>query len=234
METSPGMDEEPSGVRIKKGTLRTRVRRLFSAKQLYESLQPLYFLTFWHGLTPFFIKNDSQGQKKLHHSVFGYLNAVAHIVIYTIFYVITLLNNCESVAGYFFRTSITYVADLMQIMCSFIGVTVIYLAAILPKHHLQKSLETIQFMDDQLKEVGIKIMYSKILRFSCILLGTITIVNLLYTMGCFMLLNSAQVGPSIALHITFVLQHTVISLAITLFCCISRTLQLRLAMMQKV
>lgn len=219
---------------IKKSSIKARLRRIFSANGVYECIQPLFFLLYWHGLTPFYIKMDASGVRQLRHSFWGYLNVVVHLVVYSVCYTLTLLNNCETVAGYFFRSRVTYFGDFLQILNGFIGVTVIYLTAIIPKYYVQHSLHIMHVTDEQLKGVGVRIMYSKVLRFAYIYMSTLISVNLLYTIGSFQLLKNSNEHPSASLHVTFVMQHTVVQCAIVMFSCFTKMLTMRLNMLHKV
>lgn len=214
--------------------IRSRIRRFFSAKRLYECLQPLLFFTYWHGLTPFYVTSHTNGVKYLKLSIWGYINVGIHIVVYSICYIVTLTNDCETVAGYFFRSRISHFGDFLQILSGFIGVTVIYLTAIIPKHYVQKSLTIMHTMDERLQGVGIKIMYSKVLRFSYIYILFMVIVNLGYTILSLQLLKSANVQPSASLHVTFVLQHTVVVFELALYSCFTKMIEMRLNMMHSV
>jgi len=93
-----------------------------------------------------------------------------HIALFVFAYSLTIYNNCESVASYFFRSRITYFGDMMQIVSGFVGVTVIYLTAFVPNHRLERCLQKFHTMDVQLQTMGIKIMYSKVLRYSYMVL----------------------------------------------------------------
>ncbi|KAM8716246.1 hypothetical protein ACLKA7_003174 [Drosophila subpalustris] len=214
--------------------LRRRWRRLLSAKQLYEALRPLFFVTHLYGLTSFYIcRNNETGQKEIKKSWFSWINGILHIVLYGVSYIITIFNNCESVASYFFRSRITYLGDMLQITSGLIGVTVIYLTAILPKHRLEECLQKFHTMDLQLHSVGIKIMYSKVLRFSYAIMISMLFVNFSFSWGTFGLLHSSDVSPSLALHFTFMIQHTVIAIAVTMFACCTYLVEMRLVMVNK-
>lgn len=215
-------------------SLQKWARGFFTANQLYECFQPLFFVTYFQGLTPFYISQSTEGIKRLRHSFFGYLNALVHIVLYAVCYGVTLLNNCESVVGYFFRTRVSYVGDFMQVLSGFIGVTVIYLSAIIPKHRLEKMLIMISSMDNQLKDVGVEMNYNNIYRFSYIFMITLLVLNSIYIIGCFELIKSVDIRPSFALYVTFVLQHSVLSVAISLFNCMTKTLEIRIHTLNKV
>lgn len=228
------MDEENQEKLQLDTRARSRIRRIFSAKTLYECLQPLFFLTYWHGLTPFYVRSNKKGVKYLQHSIWGYINVGSHIIIYSICYILTLINDCETVAGYFFRSRITHFGDFMQILSGFIGVTVIYLTAIIPKCYIQRSLQIMQAMDEQLYGVGIKIMYSKVLRFSYIYIMCLVSANLGYTIFGFQLLKSANEKPSVSLHVTFLIQHTVVLCALTMYSCFTKMIEMRYNMMHKV
>ncbi|XP_052850897.1 putative gustatory receptor 28b isoform X4 [Drosophila gunungcola] len=182
--------------------LRRRFRRFFTAKQLYECLRPVFHVTYIHGLTFFYISCDSKtGKRTIKKTIFGYINGIMHIALFGFAYSLTIYNNCESVASYFFRSRITYFGDMMQIVSGFIGVTVIYLTAFIPNHRLERCLQKFHTMDMQLQTVGVKIMY---------------------------------ISPTLALHFTFLIQHTVIAIAIALFSCFTYLVEMRLVMVNKV
>uniref|UniRef100_A0A1I8NEP9 Gustatory receptor n=1 Tax=Musca domestica TaxID=7370 RepID=A0A1I8NEP9_MUSDO len=228
------MDTEEVVERIPvESPLKNRLRRLFSASQMYECIQPLMFLLYWHGLSPFYIANDKNGKKELKESMWGYINVGVHILVYGACYILTLTNDHETVAGHFFQTEISFFGDFMQILSGFIGVTVIYLSAILPKQYVQHSLAIIQFMDDQLRELGVRIRYTKIIRFNYVFLASMILANLCYMIGCIFILRSGERIPSISLHVTFVMQHTVVLYVVTVFGCFTRMLDMRFHMMQK-
>lgn len=234
----PKMDvdvEKDTDVEIELNPLQRRIRRLLSAKQLYECLRPLFHVTFLYGLTSFYVsRRDKTGRREIKKSWFGYVNGIAHIGVYSVCYIMTILNNCESVASYFFRSRITYFGDLMQIVSGLIGVTVIYLAAIIPKHRLEQCLQKFHTMDLQLHSVGIKIMYSKVLRFSYAVMISMFFVNFSFSWGTFAVLYSSDVSPTWALHFTFIIQHTVIAIAVTTFSCFTYLVEMRLVMVNKV
>lgn len=220
---------------IELNPLQRRIRRLLSAKQLYECLRPLFHVTFLYGLTSFYVsRRDKTGRREIKKSWFGYVNGIAHIGVYSVCYIMTICNNCESVASYFFRSRITYFGDLMQIVSGLIGVTVIYLAAIIPKHRLEQCLQKFHTMDLQLHSVGIKIMYSKVLRFSYAVMISMFFVNFSFSWGTFAVLYSSDVSPTWALHFTFIIQHTVIAIAVTTFSCFTYLVEMRLVMVNKV
>ncbi|EDV99231.1 putative gustatory receptor 28b [Drosophila grimshawi] len=215
--------------------LRRRLRRWLSAKRLYESLTPLFHVTCWYGLTSFYIScRDENCCRYIKKSWLGYLNGIIHIGVYTVCYILTINNNCESVASYFFRSRITYFGDMLQIVSGFIGITVIYLTAIIPKHRLEQCLQKFHTMDLQLHSVGIKIMYSKVLRFSYAIMFSMFLVNFAFYWGTFAVLYSSNVSPTWALHFTFMVQHTAISLAVNLFNCFTYLVEIRLVMVNKV
>lgn len=210
------------------------LRRFFQANQLYGSVQPLFVITFWHGLTPFFIKSDGAGNKKLKESIFGYINTFLHITVYVACYVLTLLNDFETVAGYFFHTGVSHFGDTLQIVSGLIGITIIYFTAMLPKQRLEYSLRTIQDIDLLLHRVGVKIIYTKLLHYCYFSLLVVFAIDAVYACGNFMLLKSAGLEPSTPLYVVFTLQHTVISIATAMYQGIVKMLEMRFIMLNKV
>uniref|UniRef100_A0A1A9X0R1 Gustatory receptor n=1 Tax=Glossina brevipalpis TaxID=37001 RepID=A0A1A9X0R1_9MUSC len=226
--------ENQNNLKLERPPIRNRWRRLLSAKGLYESLTPLFLLLYWHGLMVHSIKVNNDGIKELRYSLWSYLNVFFHLMIYIICYIMTVMNNCESVAGYFFQSQISRFGDFMQILSGFIGVTVIYLTAIIPKHYVQKCLQLIEQIDQYLLHVGVQIMYTKILRYSYVFMLTMIVIDSLYTTASFQILKSANEEPSLYLHITFILQHTVVLTAIAMFSCFAKLIQARFTMLHKV
>uniref|UniRef100_A0A1B0A5U7 Gustatory receptor n=1 Tax=Glossina pallidipes TaxID=7398 RepID=A0A1B0A5U7_GLOPL len=226
--------ENQNSLPLARPAYRNRWRNLFSAKGLYESLQPLFLLLYWHGLMVYSIKANADGKKELRHSLWSHLNVFFHLTLYIVCYIMTLMNNFESVAGYFFQSKISRFGDFMQILSGFIGVTVIYITAIIPKHYVQNCLQFIQEIDQCLLRVGVRIMYSKILRYSCIFIVAMILIDILYTAASFQILKSANEEPSLYLHITFILQHTVVLTAIAMFSCFTKLIEARFTMLHKV
>ncbi|XP_032591702.2 putative gustatory receptor 28b [Drosophila grimshawi] len=220
---------------VRESPLRSRVRRFLSAKQLYESLRPLFHVTYLLGLTSFYVGCDSDsGRLDIKKSWFGYANGSVHIGLYAVCYILTIRNNFESIASYFFRSRITYFGDMLQIVSGFIGVTVIYLTAIIPKHRLEQCLQKFHTMDLQLHSVGIKIMYSNVLRFCYADMIFMFLVNIIFSCGTFAGLYLSEVYPTVPLHFTFIVQHTVIAIAVTMFTCFTYLTEMRLVMVNKV
>ncbi|KAH8413479.1 hypothetical protein KR009_011475 [Drosophila setifemur] len=242
MDIETGKDKtdrtDTTEIKVRSGVCQSickRIRRRLTAKQLYECLRPLFHVTYIHGLTSFYLSCESKtGKRAIKKTIFGCLNGIMHITLYTICYGLTIHNNCESVASYFFRSRITYFGDMMQIVSGFIGVTVIYLTSIIPNHRLEKCLQKFHTMDVQLQTMGIKIMYSKVVRYSYMILFSMSLVNFCFTFGTFSVLYSTRVAPTIALHVTFILQHTVIAMAICVFSCVTYLVEMRLAMVNSV
>lgn len=226
--------ENQNNLPLARPAYRNRWRSLFSAKGLYESLQPLFLLLYWHGLMVYSIKANADGKKELRHSLWSHLNVFFHLTLYIVCYIMTVMNNFESVAGYFFQSKISRFGDFMQILSGFIGVTVIYITAIIPKHYVQNCLQFIQEIDQCLLRVGVRIMYSKILRYSCIFIVAMILIDILYTAASFQILKSANEEPSLYLHITFILQHTVVLTAIAMFSCFTKLIEARFTMLHKV
>ncbi|XP_067625347.1 putative gustatory receptor 28b [Eurosta solidaginis] len=204
------------------------LRRFFQAQQMYESLQPLFVITYLHGLTPFWIKGDDAGNKQLKESIFSYLNTVTHVTLYVACYVLTLLNYFETVAGYFLHTGVSRIGDIMQVISGLIGIMIIFLTSLLPKRRLQSCLRTFQDSDLLLRSIGVDILHSNVLRYCYLNLLVIFLLDLSYSCINFVLLKSANMEPSTPLYVVFTLQHTVISKATAMFNGIVKMVEIRL------
>ncbi|XP_067624583.1 putative gustatory receptor 28b isoform X3 [Eurosta solidaginis] len=212
----------------------TALRRFFQAQQMYESLQPIFVITYWHGLTPFWIKDDGAGNKLLKESIYGHLNTIIHVTLYVTCYVLTMLNDFETVAGYFFRSGISRVGDIMQVISGLIGIMIIFITALLPKRRLQSFLRTVQHIDLMLRSVGVHILYSKILRYCYLMILFVFLLDSSYSLVNLTLLKSANLNPSKPLYVVFTLQHTVIGIATAMFHGILKIVEVRFVMLNKV
>jgi len=142
-----------------------RVRKYFISSQVYEALRPLFFLTFLYGLTPFHVVRRKMGESYLKMSCFGVFNIFIYICLCGFCY-ISSLRQGESIVGYFFRTEISTVGDRLQIFNGLIAGAVIYTSAILKRCKLLGTLTILHSLDTNFSNIGIRVKYSRIFRYS--------------------------------------------------------------------
>uniref|UniRef100_A0A1A9UWS0 Uncharacterized protein n=1 Tax=Glossina austeni TaxID=7395 RepID=A0A1A9UWS0_GLOAU len=209
-----------------------RLRQHFISHQVFEALQPLFFITFLYGLTPFRVTTNKGGEKSIKMSAFGFINIALYILLYGSCYIISLLRE-ESVAGYFFRNKISDVGNTMQICNGLITGTVIYISAVTQRSKMLRVIATLHNLDKNFANIGIKVKYSRIYRFSIVMLTFKSLVIGVYFVGVYRLLMSMNITPSFTVCVTFFLQHSVLFLAICLFCFVARSFERRLVVLNK-
>lgn len=211
-----------------------RVRNYFISRQVFEALQPLFFLTFLYGLTPFrMVKHKKSGSTRVKMSCFGFANIGVYIILYGTCYIWSLLKE-QSMVGYFLSSQIAYVTDTMQTCNGLITGTVIYVSAVTQRRKLLRTIDILHSLDENFFKIGIKVKYSHIYRFSLVMIVFKMLVISVYFIGVFRLLQSGGIYPPFCICVTFFLQHSVLSIAICLFCFIARSFERRLLIMNKV
>ncbi|XP_030383860.1 putative gustatory receptor 28b [Scaptodrosophila lebanonensis] len=213
-------------------TTLTRVRKYFISTQVYEALRPLFFLTFLYGLTPFHVGKRKMGEAYLKMSFFGVFNIVVYIVLCAFCY-ISSLRQGESIVGYFFRTEISTIGDTLQIFNGLIAGAVIYTSAFVKRCKLLGTLTILHSLDTNFNNIGIRVKYSRIFRYSILVIVFKIFILGIYFVGVFRLLVSLGVTPSFCVCMTFFLQHTVVSIAICLFCVIAFSFERRLSIINQ-
>ncbi|XP_017494852.1 PREDICTED: putative gustatory receptor 28b [Rhagoletis zephyria] len=210
-----------------------RLRQYFISREVFATLQPLFLLTYIYGLTPFRIVKRSNGTSEIRASCFGYCNTAAYVILYGVCFFNALLN-AESVVGYFFRTNISIVGDTLQICNGIITGIVIYTTALTQRSKMRRIIHVFNELDENYANIGVRVKYSRIYRYALMLTVTKTLIIVIYCTGVYLLLRSVHVQPSFCVFVAFVLQRSVLFLAICLFSFIAGGFERRMVMLNKV
>lgn len=210
-----------------------RIRQYFISQEVFATLQPLFLYTYIYGLTPFRIVKRRNGTGEIRASCFGFCNTAAYVILYGVCFLNSLLN-AESVVGYFFHTNISVVGDTLQICNGIITGIVIYTTALTQRCKMCRIIEVLNELDLNFANIGVRVKYSRIYRYALLLIVAKILTIAIYCAGVYLLLRSAHVNPPICVCIAFVLQHSVLFLAICLFCFIARGFERRLVILNKV
>lgn len=210
-----------------------RMRRYFISKEVFATLQPLFLFTYIYGLTPFRIVRRRNGTSEIRASCFGYCNTAAYVILYGICFLNSLLS-AESVVGYFFRTNISIVGDTLQICNGIVTGFVIYATALTQRSKMRRIIEVFNMLDLNYANIGVRVKYSRIYRYALLLTISKTLIIVIYCAGVYLLLRSVHVRPSIYVCVAFLLQHSVLLVAVCLFCFIARGFERRLVILNKV
>ncbi|XP_054744452.1 putative gustatory receptor 28b [Anastrepha obliqua] len=210
-----------------------RLRQYFISQEVFATLQPLFLFTYIYGLTPFRIVKRRNGTSEIRASCFGFCNTVAYVTLYGVCFLNSLLN-AESVVGYFFRTNISVVGDTLQICTGIVTGIVIYTTALTQRSKMRRIIDVFNELDEHFASIGVRVKYSRIYRYALLLSVTKTLIIGIYCAGVYLLLRSVHVKPSFCVCVAFVLQHSVLVLAICLFSFMARGFERRLVIVNKV
>lgn len=221
-------------VTVKSNTWYNRLfNRLFTSDNYYKSMQAMFFLTFIYGVTPFRVITNEYGSKVLKTSYFGYLNSIVHVCVMAFCYAYTMYYN-ESVAGYFFSNNISKLGNKLYVFSGVIGSTVVFISAVIRKKVLEKCFKMFLKVDECFKRINYKLDYTQILRFVLFVLSTVALFVGTLTVICVYCLKSMKAYPSPCLLVIVVAEFLGISVSISLFCSMARSIQRRVRLLNKV
>lgn len=99
-------------------------RKLFTSDNYYKSMQPLFWVTFFHGVTPFRVVTLNNGRKTLQSSCVGYLNSVANLLLIAFCHGYTMYHN-ESLVGYLLMNGVSDFGSKLEVFNGIVGVMVL-------------------------------------------------------------------------------------------------------------
>lgn len=199
--------------------------RLFHSRHIFETVKPLFIVSYIFGMTPFYLVKDHQKQYILKTSNFGYFLTCTAFASMCLIGMNALLAN-ESVIAYFFRSEITIFVDTIQQVFEMGGVVVIYLQTTRGQFDVLYMMRSIDEVDVLLiKGIGgIQILYRRVLYFVWMLTGTEIAIVIGYTLMNYFLLSNADIFPSLGFYIAFTSLNAIIIIIIGHFICMSTIL----------
>lgn len=206
---------------------------LFESDDIYTAIRPIYMAMLLHGLTPFWMSKDAGGQIHLWTTVFGFLNQAFHILLYGGIYIYSLQYH-ESIDNYFYRTGISRIVNNVRSLCSFVGSITIYCMAVVQCRQLPQILRILNGLDGNFLQLHVQVKYNGIRRFTIIVICLESVIIGSYFIGVYEILRSMGITPSPIVCVQFYLQHATLFLSIYMYCCISKGIERRLELLQKV
>lgn len=212
----------------------TRVfKKLFTSNSYHKSMQPIFFVTFLYGVTPFRIVTAKSGDKYIRLSYFGYINSLLHILSMAFCYAYTMYYN-ESVVGYFLENNISNLGNKLYFFGGVVGATVIFISAVVRKKVLIKSFNLLLKADRHFLRIHYSLDYTQILRFVLFVLSTVAVFDCSLTVICVYCLKSLHVYPSPFLVFLVIAEFLGICISISLFCAMARSVQRRVRLLNTV
>uniref|UniRef100_A0A1I8P3U9 Gustatory receptor n=1 Tax=Stomoxys calcitrans TaxID=35570 RepID=A0A1I8P3U9_STOCA len=201
-------------------------RKIFTSNDFYKSMQSLFCCTFVMGITPFRIVTLPNGLMTLRTSFFGYFNLLIHLMLMAFCYAYTIYHK-ESVVGYLLRTKVSDFGNKMHVCSGILGSTMLPVAVILQRKSLEKAFGIFMQADSYLCQLNFNLDYTIVLRYVLFVLSMVGIFDCAMTMICIYCLSSLSVHPSFCLIYLVVAEILGISLTISLYCAMARSVQRR-------
>lgn len=201
--------------------------RLFQSRHIFESVKPIFLVSYFLGMTPFYLIKDKHNQYIVKTCNFGYfLTFAAFAMICTVCANGILAN--ESIIGHFLCSKITVFADTVVNLSGVVGATVVYLSTTRGKLEMLYMMIALDEADLVIKRIGgIQVLYKRVLFLVWILTATVISIIIGYTLMNYFLLRNAEIYPSLNFYIAFTMLTTVITILIGHFLCISKVLHRR-------
>lgn len=208
-------------------------RKLFTSDNYYKSMQPMFFVTFVSGVTPFRVVTKQNGSKSVETSFLGYFNCVLHGLLMGCCYAYTMRYN-ESVVGYFLSNNISNVGHKLYVLSSILSISVLFVSAIKRKNILIKSFNIFLEIDRRFNTLCYWLDYTRIMRFVLFVLQAVATFGCTITVICVYCLNSMSVYPSPCLILIVIGEVLSVSVVISLFCTFSKSSQRRITLLNRV
>ncbi|EJY57899.1 AAEL011073-PC, partial [Aedes aegypti] len=193
----------------------TWFRNLIKPKNFIEAQRPVLALTFIGGMTPFRLVKQNN-QTILQCSTFGYANSFIHTTIFILCYGIAIYKS-ESVTGYFIRSDISNLGDILQAATGIGALVMTFFYSIFQRHRLIEAFYSLALTDQHFNEIGIEIDYQKSLvrNYTIVLLQLLVLAT--YTATSSTIVLSSGYSLCLAAWITFLLPFVMMSMIIILY-----------------
>lgn len=199
-------------------------------EDLYTSVKPLTYLSFFSGLAPF--KRNAQKEFEAVSGI-GLVFTVVQLMIF-LYCFVTSIGVGETIIGHFFKSSITQIGNMAQVVAEMVATVTILVLSFVNRQKLVDIFRKINDVDKCLEKLGQDLDYQQIFKYSVITAVCITIFNVAYLGATYGLLHSAEMNPSLSIFITFAIPHINICLTVFKFISITNLIKRRFAMINKV
>lgn len=197
---------------------------------LYSSVKPLIYLSFLSGLTPFKMNAKHEFEAI---SGIGLGFTLFHLLIFFYCFMASI-GVGETIIGHFFKSSITQIGNVAQIVAEMVATVTILVLSFLHRGMLVDIFKQLSDVDKCLEKLGQNLDYKQIFNYSVITAICITIFNITYLGAAYGLLHSAEMNPSLSVFVTFAMPHINICLTVFKFISITNLIKRRFAMVNKV
>lgn len=205
----------------------------FKPTNIYTAQRPMLLLCGLSGIIPF---NLVGGKGKEHFEVtyFGLINALFHMTIFLICFIVTF-GRSENFVSYFFKTDISQVTSLVSLSISFVAMAVIYPSCFIKKLKLINIFKLLAKVDGQFITIHMdqpeyrQTMFHalKCLFGNCFLYGV-------FVMGSYFLQTGLERQANLNSWIVYFLPHLVLSFVVVKFMCIMWQIRRRFIYLNKV
>uniref|UniRef100_A0A1A9WEQ2 Gustatory receptor n=1 Tax=Glossina brevipalpis TaxID=37001 RepID=A0A1A9WEQ2_9MUSC len=173
----------------------------------YAAEQTLLWVTFLTGLTPIRISSpDHNGERIIYISRIGYIISVFQVIFFLYSFIHSFLLD-ESIVGYFFKTEISQVGDVLQKFIGMSGMIILFGVSLYKSNDLIELYHVVAKIDNKFLDVGVEFNYRFIMKFRHSKLMFIISICTIYVSGSFWMLFHNNVWPTFQAIVAFFVPH---------------------------
>lgn len=233
-QSSSGTHSHQSDITVSflKMTVFTWFRDFVNPKNFIEAQRPIIAVTFLGGLTPFKVAKE-QNETVLKCSIFGYVNSFIHTTIFILCYVLAISKR-QSVTGYFIRSEISNLGDVLQAGTGIGALIMTFIYSIFLRFKLIEAFHSLARTDQHLRLIGVEINYKKsFYRNNLIIFLQVLVLGTYAAVSSAIVLNSGYL-LCLSAWMSFLLPFMMMSMIIILFFSLVDQCQHRFGLLNKV
>ncbi|XP_052854473.1 uncharacterized protein LOC128263459 [Drosophila gunungcola] len=212
---------------------RGRLRYWLSARDVYGSMALMMSAAYVLGITPFLVRQNSQGKSSLEQSWYGFINAISRWLLLAYCYTYINLSN-ESLIGYFMRNHVSQISTRVHDIGGIIVAIFTFILPLLLRKHFLGSVKIIVQVDQKLERLRSPVNFNTVVGLIVLVATLVVILDTVLLSTCLVCLSKMEVYPS--WQLTFILVYELLAICITIcmFCLMTRSVQRRLTCLHKV
>lgn len=180
-------------------------RDFVKPRDSYAAEKTLLAITFILGITPICIRGPN-GKRRMSISRLGY----GITILQGIFFVYCFIHSFvldESIVGFFFKTEISKIGDVLQKFIGLSGMLILFGVSLRKSTDMIAMYHTVAFIDGRFLNLGVEFNYRYIMKFRHSKLAMVSSVCVGYLASSLWMLFHNQIWPSFQAVIAFFVPH---------------------------
>ncbi|XP_043065302.1 putative gustatory receptor 28b isoform X2 [Drosophila ficusphila] len=212
---------------------RGKLRYWLSARDAYGSISLIISIAFALGITPYLVRINSQGESHLRQSWYGFVNAISRWLLLAYCYSYVHLSN-ESLIGYFMRNHVSQISTSLHDVGGIIMAIFTFILPLLLRKNFLKSVKNMVEADKRLERLRCPVNFNTVVGLVVLVLSLVITVDTILLTTCLFCLSNMDVHASWQLTFILVYELMAISITITMYCLMTRTVQRRFVCLHRV